>query len=247
MEQTESQKPQAELNDSVDMWRRKVEELERTLAMKEEEISTAMETYKSKTVFHMETTLELSIKQVALNNSEKKCAALEESLNKKVQEKEENQQMQLKEKEEIMKKMMAQEDERESNEWQEKLDREIQKREEAVRQELFLMEEKFAKEQNERILQHQKEILKKEELLEQQLRDQKNGFNKQLTDMLRQWTGRAVEMDRKEKELEQQLHENIRSREQEQDNTKEKIQRLSEEVSHLLVRSFNLCSYFKKC
>lgn len=40
------------------------------------------------------------------------------------------------------------------------------------------MEEKFEKEQNERLKQHQEEISKEEEWLEQQLRKQNDSFNK---------------------------------------------------------------------
>lgn len=249
MAQTRGQKVQAELDElktSEDTLRRKAEELERTLAVKEEELSNAVLKSKTRTVVHVETVAELSSLQDALKESQRKCAALDESLHTKLQEREENHQRELRKKEESVKQMMEEEYEKKLEERQQKFNEDLQRKEEAMRQERFLLQEKFAKQQIDREKQLEEVISKKEEWLEEQLRKREEDFSDQLTAMLMHWMRRTKEMCEHQNELEDLLQESIRKRDQEEEKIKEEIHSLSEEMSQLQVRPVNLSSSFKQ-
>lgn len=246
MVKKQNQTPQTEqdhLETSVDMWKRKVEDLERTLAMQEEELSKAVLKRRTRTLIHVETLEELRSSKAALDESQYKCAALEESLNMKLQERQETLQRQLKEKEESVKEMMEEKFERELDERKQRFEDDLRRKEEALMLEQALLEEKFIKEKIERDKQFDEELCKKERWLEQQLQKREEEFNIELTDMFLQWMSRAEGMGQKQKELEHQLQDSIRRREQDEEQTKEEIQRLSEEISQLQVRHLNLRSF----
>lgn len=126
---------QEELKASSAMWRRKVGDLERTLALKEEELINAVEKRRMRTVTHVETLAELDSTQAELKESQVKCAALEESLQKMLKDKEESHQKDVKEKQETVK-QMEEEYKREQKKRQQNYEEELQKKEEAMRREL---------------------------------------------------------------------------------------------------------------
>lgn len=237
---------QDELKASAEMWRRKAEELERMLALKEEDFSKTVLKRRRRNAMHVDILAELSSTEDALKESQHQCAALEESLHMKLQEKEENHQRRLKEQEESVKQIIEEKYRRELESMQQKFDADLERREEAVKQERILVEEKFAKRQIEREKQFEEEILKKEKWLEQQLRKRKEDFSNQMTAMFLHWTRRAEEMGRNQKELEHHLQENIRMRDQLEEKTKEDIQRLSEDISQLQVRRVSFFLSFKE-
>lgn len=133
---------------SAETWRRKMEELEAVLAGKEEELQNVERKRRIRTFIHVETLAELSRTQAALRESEGKCAALEDSLKTQLWEKEENHRRDLKDKEQSVKKKMAEDHERELEKMQQRFDEDVQAKEEAMRQEHLLLEERFIKEQN---------------------------------------------------------------------------------------------------
>lgn len=93
---------------------------------------------------------------------------------------------------------------------------------------------------------YKEEMLMREKWLKQQLQDNEDSLMEQLTEMVQQWMARAQEMGLKHKELEQQLQERMKMREEQEKNRREDIQRLSQQLSHLQVRYFNLCSCFNR-
>lgn len=57
--------------------------------------------------------------------------------------------------------------------------------------------------------------------MKKQLQIEDERFNRQLTDAFEQWTSRAEEMGRTQIELEQQLRESLRIREEKEEKTRE--------------------------
>lgn len=123
MAQVKSQKVWAEqegLKASEETWRRQVEQLEATLAVKEEGLKNAVQKRRIRIVMHIETLAELSSVQTAMRDSECKRAALEDLVKMKLKGKEENHERDLKEKEESVKKKMAKQNEREQEKIQQR-------------------------------------------------------------------------------------------------------------------------------
>lgn len=247
MAQTRSQTRNAEyeeLKASVETWRIKVEELEKKLADTEKELSNAGKMRIRRAVTHTETLAELSSTEAALEESQLKCVALEETFEKTLEEKDESHQRELQEKEESMKKMIQEEHERELDI---RFDGELQKKEENMKQELLLLEQTLINERNERERIYEEKFLEKEQSMRKKLVGTDGMMTQHLNELFQVFLQSSVEMCQRQNELENQLQETMRRREEEDEQINQELQRLSEELCQIQVRRFNHCSSGRKC
>lgn len=209
--------------------------MEKALGENEEELNNAVKTRQSKTVEHTETLAKIADTRAALNESNLKCAALEEALQRQLQEKEESYRREEKEREESVKREKKEEFQRKLQEKQNKFNQNLQIKEETMRQELRLLEEKFEKEHKEMQKQYETKISEREEWMKEKLLHFEESVNEQLSKTFQQWMSRAEHWGLRQKELEIQLQESTRRRQQEEERRRDDIQRLSAEIFHLQV------------
>ncbi|TWW73873.1 trichohyalin-like [Takifugu flavidus] len=224
---------QEPLESSMETWREeRVQHLREVLAEKEEQLSRAVERRHMRTVAHMETLTQLNTSQAALKESNLKCASLEETLHSQQQEKEERHKRKLMEQEEgFNQKLLVIEEEfvRKLEEDKQRFDEE----KEALRQQLFLKEKKFNKLLEEEQNKYNEMIVDKEESMKQQLLTQEETYNKMLADVCQRWERTSQKCVHMREELEQKVLESQRLRQEEQERTKEDLQRLSEAILQL--------------
>lgn len=92
---------------------------------------------------------------------------------------------------------------------------------------------------------YEERVVQREKCFMQQLQETEETFAKQLTEVFQRCMARAEELDLKQKELEHQLQESVRRREEEQRQRTAEIQRISQELCHLQVRCLNICFSFR--
>ncbi|XP_056912762.1 trichohyalin-like isoform X2 [Takifugu flavidus] len=226
---------QEPLESSMETWREeRVQHLREVLAEKEEQLSRAVKRHQMRTVAHMETLTQLNTTQAALKESNLKCASLEETLHSQQQEKEERHKRKLMKQEEgFNQKLLVTEEEfvRKLEEEKHRFDEE----KEALRQQLFLKEKKFNKLLEEEQNKYNEMIVDKEESMKQQLLTQEETYNKMLADVCQRWERTSQKCVQMREELEQKVLESQRLRQEEQERTKEDLQRLSEAILQLEV------------
>lgn len=225
--------------------KKKFQDLENTLAEKEQQLSRALQKMNTRTIMHVETLAELSSMENALNESEVKRAALEESI-QKLQEKDDDHKKKLKEKEESMKKMMEQENDRELEKMQKMFEEQLQKKEESMRQELCQQEKNLQDELKEVTQKYEEKVVEKEVWMRQQLLEKEDSFKKLLDDICQPFEGKAQQWALNIKELEDQLQESNKIRLEKEEKTNLEIQKMSAELSNLQVRCIKHCPCFKR-
>lgn len=215
-----------ELKVSAESWRKQVEELKEALAEKDEELKRAVRKRRMRTVAHVDNLALLTSTQVALEDSKLKCAALQEALQKHLQEKEELRwREQLKEdRTKPQRHQLYVIDggfESELEDQQQSFNQE----KEAMRLKLLLQEEQSNRQREEKQHEYEQQLLEKEEWMKQQLLDMEGKFNELLEDVRWQWESRA----QKEKELKEKLQESNQLRQEELDK-EEKFNELLPDV-----------------
>ncbi|TWW73820.1 trichohyalin-like isoform X1 [Takifugu flavidus] len=217
---------------SMETWREEVQHLREALAEKEEQLSRAVKRRHMRTVADVETLTQLNTTQAALKESNLKCASLEETLHSQQQEKEERHKRELMEQEEgFNQKLLVNEEE-----FERKLEEEKQRfdeKKEALRQQLFRQDDKFKKLLEEEQYKYHEKIFEKEESMKQQLLTQEETHNKMLADVCQRWETTSQKWVQMRELLEQKILESQRLRQEEQEKTKEELQRLSEAILQL--------------
>lgn len=221
----------------------KFEELTNALAEKEGQLSRALQKLNMRSFMHVETLAELSSTEEALKESELKRVALEESVNR-LQDRDEDHQRELNEKEESLKQKIKEEHERELEKVQDMFEEELQKKEDSMREELLQRQENFKEELKQLEEKYNDNILEREECMRRQLLEQEAGHQRLLAEICQPLEAKAQQRALEMRELENQLQESIETRKRQEEKTEEEILRLSEALSHLQVRHFNICLHY---
>lgn len=243
MSQQQQQVEKEEMNDSIETWKNKFQELQATLAKKEERLNWALEKAILADGIQAQTLAEMSSTGDALKKSKLKRAALTEAIQGLD---EESQQRELQEKEEHMKNMLVEEHKKRQEERQKKFEEDLQTKENMMRQEFLRREEEILKQIQEEEEKYQLNILEKEEHMKQQLRIGEERYAKLLAELRQPLESSAQQWALKMKDLEDKWRESNRQREEEEEKQNEEIRRLSEQLSHLQVRHFNLRSFLRR-
>lgn len=216
----------------METWREEIQQLKNALAEKEEQLCRAVKRRRMRTVAHVEILRQLNTSEVALKESNLKCASLQSQL----QEIKGTQGKELMEQEEGWKhKLLVIEEE-----FEKKLEEQNQKsneENEALREQLIQQQEKFEKLLEEEENKYHERIREKEQSWKQEL------FNMEqtLADVTQRWEQADQKWVQMREELEDKLKESNRFRQEEAEETAE-LQRLTEAVLHLEVRCSSLCS-----